>query len=138
MPVLVTTLLLSLMALSQASSLLAVVMTASSFLVTLSPLPSKAPLSTAEQVLTRFSPRLVYCFRNCSVRVRCTQLRRLVLGGSDTIAIGSDTFSGGFQFEWVPANASLPASLVLSFLELMGIVAFSGTWDNGPSRVGGP
>ena len=59
-----------------------------------------------------------------------------VLGGSDTIAIGSDTFSGGFQFEWVPANASLSSFSGSQLSGTDGIVAFSGTWDNGPtSRV---
>ena len=53
------------------------------------------------------------------------------LGSMDTIAMGSDTFSGTYQFEWVPANAATTSFSGASFSGTNGVIAFSGTWDNG-------
>ena len=45
--------------------------------------------------------------------------------------MGSDTFSGTYQFEWVPANAATTSFSGASFSGTNGVIAFSGTWDNG-------
>ena len=44
---------------------------------------------------------------------------------------GFNTFSGTYQFEWVPANAATTSFSGAAFSGTNGVIAFNGTWDNG-------